>query len=155
MNPVVQLQYKCVQQEKMGHAGQQLLSASLLCAQLLVRVVLDVLLCFTDNLRCLHTAFIVLSAWTAGRTHPISHPFNAVSLKTAPTPGSTDVMTTCFQDLWWKESSWLARLKNEMGEVHFVLHPGAACCSGEWNSIFSQFHQKHFLCLGASIKMLN
>ena len=98
MNPVVQLQYKCVQQEKMGHAGQQLLSASLLCAQLLVRIVLDVLLCFTDNLRCLHTAFIVLSAWTAGRTHPISHPFNAVSLKTAPTPGSTDVMTTCFQD---------------------------------------------------------
>ena len=106
-----------VQQEKMGHAGSchQLLSASLLCAQLLVRVVLDVLLCFTDNLRCLHTAFIVLSAWTAGRTHPISHPFNAVSLKTAPTPGSTDVMTTCFQDLWWIESSWLARLKKERG----------------------------------------
>ena len=105
MNPVVQLQYKCrcmFSRKRWGMQGHatncQLLSASLLCAQLLVRVVLDVLLCFTDNLRCLHTAFIVLSAWTAGRTHPISHPFNAVSLKTAPTPGSTDVMTTCFQD---------------------------------------------------------
>ena len=118
-----------VQQEKMGHAGSchQLPAASLLCAQLLVRVVLDVLLCFTDNLRCLHTAFIVLSAWTAGRTHSISHPFNAVSLKTAPTPGSTDVMTTCFQDLWWIESSWLARLKNEMALRKSAFCPPSRC----------------------------
>ena len=130
-----------VQQEKMGHAGSchQLPAASLLCAQLLVRVVLDVLLCFTDNLRCLHTAFIVLSAWTAGRTHPISHPFNAVSLKTAPTPGSTDVMTTCFQDLWWIESSWLARLKNEMALRKSAFCPPSRCslllCGVELNLV--------------------
>ena len=61
------------------------------------------------------------------------------------------------QDLWWIESSWLARLKNEMALRKSAFCPPSRCSLllWEWNSIFSQFHQKHFLCLGASIIMLN